>query len=280
MAFAGPQAKRSFTTEGYHSLTPEFYLPYFQKKNVRLVVRLNKKCYDEKDFTRNGIQHLEQYYLDGSCPPMSILQTVLKAFESVPSTAAFAVHCKAGLGRTGTCIGAYLMKHYKFTAAEAIAWMRICRPGCVIGPQQHYLQDIEQRMWHEGSVMKLQPNRDGALQLRGEADPVHVSGNDKYHVEIDTEEEAREQTEEGDHVDSSSSTTNKGKKEAVSPKSVTTGHFDPYPASSSSSSRRATPPKLEEPGGIPGQAEKLLAARRKKERGSSSTTTPVNRRLF
>lgn len=31
------------------------------------------------------------------------------------------------------------MKHYKFTAKEAIAWIRICRPGSVIGPQQHWL---------------------------------------------------------------------------------------------------------------------------------------------
>ena len=45
----------------------------------------------------------------------------------------------AGLGRTGTLIACYIMKHYKFTAAEAIAWIRICRPGSVIGPQQEFL---------------------------------------------------------------------------------------------------------------------------------------------
>ena len=39
------------------------------------------------------------------------------------------VHCKAGLGRTGTLIGLYVMKHYKWTAAEFIAWNRIVRPG-------------------------------------------------------------------------------------------------------------------------------------------------------
>lgn len=38
----------------------------------------------------------------------------------VPCTFVF----PAGLGRTGTLIGAYLMKHYKFAAHEVIAWIR------------------------------------------------------------------------------------------------------------------------------------------------------------
>ena len=51
-----------------------------------------------------------------------------------------AVHCKAGLGRTGTCIGAYTMKHFGFTAREVIGWFRICRPGSVLGPQQQFME--------------------------------------------------------------------------------------------------------------------------------------------
>mmetsp|Transcript_10726 Transcript_10726/g.31746 ORF Transcript_10726/g.31746 Transcript_10726/m.31746 type:complete len:519 (-) Transcript_10726:211-1767(-) len=154
LAFAGPHYRRQITPEGYCTLTPAEYIPYFRKKNVGLVVRLNKKCYDENEFTNAGIDFVEQYYLDGSCPPMKILQRVVAAFEAVPPNKGFAVHCKAGLGRTGTCIGAYIMKHYKFTAAEVIGWMRICRPGMVIGPQQHFLRDLEQRMWAEGDAMR------------------------------------------------------------------------------------------------------------------------------
>jgi cell division cycle 14 len=167
LAFAGPQNRREVSREGYVTLTPEDYVDYFVKRNVGLVVRLNKKCYEETKFQRFGIAHAEHYYLDGSCPSKTILNHVVQSFEKCIFELPYlrrtgkgvAVHCKAGLGRTGTCIGAFMMKHYKFTAAEAIGWMRLCRPGMVIGPQQHFLQDIEQEMWHDGEVMRLRVRR-------------------------------------------------------------------------------------------------------------------------
>jgi len=148
LAFAGPFEMKRDIGDGYLTLTPEDYIPYFKKNGVTLVIRLNRKCYDEKRFIRHGIKHVDLFYPDGSNPPESILQKFLKVCEG--EKGAIAVHCKAGLGRTGSCIGCYMMKHHGMTAAQAIGWMRIARPGSVIGPQQHFLQENEARMHQEG----------------------------------------------------------------------------------------------------------------------------------
>mmetsp|Transcript_24512 Transcript_24512/g.53697 ORF Transcript_24512/g.53697 Transcript_24512/m.53697 type:complete len:475 (-) Transcript_24512:279-1703(-) len=156
LAFAGPSFVKTVSPEGYCTLSPNDYIPYFKRKNIGLVVRLNKKNYEETQFTNAGMDHYEEVYTDGSCPHMDTLQKVVASFERVVATQnkGFAVHCKAGLGRTGTCIGAYLMKHYRMTAKEVIGWMRICRPGMVIGPQQEFLEQIQPIMWYEGDAMR------------------------------------------------------------------------------------------------------------------------------
>ena len=37
------------------------------------------------------------------------------------------------------------------------SWIRICRPGSIIGPQQHFLEDMQNMMWRDGErYRKLQ----------------------------------------------------------------------------------------------------------------------------
>lgn len=142
IAFCGPHSTLN-EEEGQH--TPESYFPYFRKYGVTTIVRLNKRIYDAARFTRAGFQHRDLFFTDGSTPSDAIMERFLTICEATDG--AVAVHCKAGLGRTGTLIACYMMKHYRMTAHEAIAWLRICRPGCVIGHQQTWVESKQLQMW-------------------------------------------------------------------------------------------------------------------------------------
>ncbi|CZS91249.1 related to CDC14-dual specificity phosphatase [Rhynchosporium agropyri] len=116
-------------------------LKHFSDRNIGLVVRLNSELYSPSYFTALGIEHLDMIFDDGTCPPLSTVRKFITlAHEMITvKTRGIAVHCKAGLGRTGCLIGAYLIYRYGFTANEIIAYMRFMRPGMVVGPQQHWL---------------------------------------------------------------------------------------------------------------------------------------------
>eukprot|EP00928_Gymnodinium_smaydae_P060094 TRINITY_DN4364_c0_g4_i1.p1 TRINITY_DN4364_c0_g4~~TRINITY_DN4364_c0_g4_i1.p1 ORF type:complete len:426 (-),score=64.75 TRINITY_DN4364_c0_g4_i1:240-1517(-) len=165
LACAGP-FKTGVDGEGYKATTPSELVPVFKAKSVELVVRLNSPQYDQLDFINRGINHVDLIFQDGSCPNQDIIRKFLFVLEKTQG--AVAVHCKAGLGRTGTLIGLYAMKHYGITAMEFIAWSRLCRPGSVIGPQQQFLCDMQEEMFRLGT---LQPRTVVPGVPEGHADP-------------------------------------------------------------------------------------------------------------
>lgn len=132
-------------------------LSHFSERNIGLVVRLNSPLYSPSYFEALGIQHLDMIFEDGTCPPLSTVRKFIRlAHETITvKKKGIAVHCKAGLGRTGCLIGAYLIYRHGFTANEIISFMRFMRPGMVVGPQQHWLhinQGIFREWWVEERI--------------------------------------------------------------------------------------------------------------------------------
>jgi atypical dual specificity phosphatase len=60
------------------------------------------------------------------------------------------VHCAAGKGRTGTILGAYLLRNQKIGAKEAITKIRNIRPGSIqTDSQEKSLYEYEEYLKEE-----------------------------------------------------------------------------------------------------------------------------------
>jgi cell division cycle 14 len=201
LAFSSPSPSK-FDQDGYRTFTPEDYCPIFKNWKVNLVVRLNNAVYDREKFIKNGVKHTDLFFEDGTTPPMKILDEFIKLSEK--EKGGIAVHCKAGLGRTGSLIACYVMKHYRFPAAAFIGWIRICRPGSILGPQQHWLCSMEDTMFQKGDDYRAQNKLTDELCLK--MNDIKLSNNTTQMSDLDKKILA-----EGKHDGQGNSLTNSKK---------------------------------------------------------------------
>jgi cell division cycle 14 len=148
IAFRGPVdlpgGKEYCDHDNFREFSPKYYAQVFRELGVTAVVRLNERHYDGAVFEAAGIRHVDIPFEDCTAPPDAIVAAFLRAVDAAPGLVA--VHCKAGLGRTGTLIALHLMRSHGFTARAAMGWLRIMRPGSVIGEQQDYLCAVEREI--------------------------------------------------------------------------------------------------------------------------------------
>ncbi|EKX52196.1 hypothetical protein GUITHDRAFT_133914 [Guillardia theta CCMP2712] len=145
---------------------PRFYLEVFEEIRVKTVVRLNAPNYDPKFFEDADMEHVDLFCEDCSVPPTQVIFHFLQLLQRVDGMVA--VHCDTGLGVAAMLVATYLISFHSFTAREAISWVRIMRPGSIIGMQQLYLEEKE-KVWRDaGKRMQTRcaPDVTGIADLR------------------------------------------------------------------------------------------------------------------
>lgn len=119
---------------------------------IKVIVRLNSndhntnfeyygKSYHPSDFKKEQFFHYDIPFRDVGTPTTVQAHQFVKLCERYGS--GIAVHCHAGLGRTATMIGCYMIKHFNFTSRSVCGWLKLCRRGSVMGPQHFFLDKYQ-----------------------------------------------------------------------------------------------------------------------------------------
>jgi len=103
---------------------------------VRLLVNLHAQAHPPEQLQRFNLTEVHLPVADFTAPSQAQLADGVQAMrQSLERGQAVAVHCGAGLGRTGTLVACYLAAD-GLSAEEAITKVRRLRPGSIETPEQ------------------------------------------------------------------------------------------------------------------------------------------------
>ena len=116
---------------------------------VKSIVTVRELPLPSKWFNDNLVNDIDYFHLnveDYGAPPLEELDNVVRYIQlQIENGKPVMVHCAAGKGRTGTVLGAYLLKVEDLTADVAIKKIRTLRPGSVQSVRQEMAISMYQK---------------------------------------------------------------------------------------------------------------------------------------
>ncbi|XP_054273022.1 dual specificity protein phosphatase CDC14AB-like [Macrosteles quadrilineatus] len=134
-------------------LSPRRYIKIFRYMEVQTIIRICHVKYDANPFVGADYPHYD-INIAGSIPTDEVLEAFLELTEECEGVVL--IHCREYLGRAGCLAGAYLVKHFRLSAEEAVAWMRLCTSECILEAQKNWLKDKEATLQKAGELHKME----------------------------------------------------------------------------------------------------------------------------
>ena len=124
----------------------EYDLGLLREVGITHLVTLTEKNLDPDLLAEHGLANLHLPIVDREAPTQAQAYMLLLRMQALMARGAvLAVHCKAGLGRTGTILGAWLIRDGGFSADSALERLRRIQPAFVQTTQQEeFLRAFEQ----------------------------------------------------------------------------------------------------------------------------------------
>ncbi len=118
-----------------------------RRQGIRAIVSLTEEPLPAAVLNEAGFKYLHLPVEDFTAPTLGQMREFCRFVDEVRGEGgAVLTHCRAGVGRTGTMLAAYLIKEGE-SAEQAIAKVRRKRPGSIeTGPQQDSLLDFEEAL--------------------------------------------------------------------------------------------------------------------------------------
>jgi atypical dual specificity phosphatase len=130
----------------------DYDMNLLSRVGITRLITLTEADLDQSALTRHHLTNIHMPILDKEAPSIAQMHMLLVRMQKfIASGDVLAVHCKAGLGRTGTVLAAWLIRDGGLSATGAIERLRRIEPGFIQSAMQEeflnlYEADLNSRM--------------------------------------------------------------------------------------------------------------------------------------